>query len=73
MVNKEDLQDLLIELNKYDYMEKDGYCLDHKCWYDGTEEMSIHSNCNYLNNYCETTDVEGAKTLLKYFLVGEGR
>ena len=55
------INELIKELSKFEYMEKDGYCLEHKKWEDNTDCITKN---DFLANYCETSDVAGAIKIL---------
>jgi mRNA-degrading endonuclease YafQ of YafQ-DinJ toxin-antitoxin module len=55
------INELIKELSKFEYMEKDGYCLEHKKWEDNTNCITKN---DFLANYCETSDVAGAIKIL---------
>ena len=61
------IKELIQKLEEFKYMEKEGYCLDCDTWFDGNEQYS-HTHHNILNNFCESSDVEGAIKVLKHIL-----
>ncbi len=60
---KQEAINYIKELKRYDYMEKDGYCLSCNEWFEG---FGKHGNCLVLDNFCESSDIEGAIKILKH-------